>query len=378
MDSRASREKGGDDRIRFSLRELSGSVGDFGTIFPIILGVGIATGMNISFAFLGVALWFIISGFYYRLPIPIEPMKAIGAIAIAEGLTAGEIAASGVIIGLLFLIIGYAKGMERLRKIIPESVIRGIQVGLALILLKTSLGYIILDPYFAALAIGIIIIFFFASNHKKIPDLSSLLVIGIGLAAGIYLTGLPPFRMIPLPELIIPLSGDWLSATVHLVIPQIPLTLGNAILATSLLTLDLFKREVEPDRLSKTIGIMNILSCPFGAFPMCHGAGGLAAQYRFGARTGGANIIAGILILAFAIAFAPPEVLTLIPYGIFGGLLVFVAIELGKHGAKTSSYPITIMIGIIALIGGMTPAFIIGMIVAYSVGRKKRDRDTLT
>jgi MFS superfamily sulfate permease-like transporter len=378
VDSRASREKGGDDRIRFSLRELSGSVGDFGTIFPIILGVGIATGMNISFAFLGVALWFIISGFYYRLPIPIEPMKAIGAIAIAEGLTAGEIAASGVIIGLLFLIIGYAKGMERLRKIIPESVIRGIQVGLALILLKTSLGYIILDPYFAALAIGIIIIFFFASNHKKIPDLSSLLVIGIGLAAGIYLTGLPPFRMIPLPELIIPLSGDWLSATVHLVIPQIPLTLGNAILATSLLTLDLFKREVEPDRLSKTIGIMNILSCPFGAFPMCHGAGGLAAQYRFGARTGGANIIAGILILAFAIAFAPPEVLTLIPYGIFGGLLVFVAIELGKHGAKTSSYPITIMIGIIALIGGMTPAFIIGMIVAYSVGRKKRDRDTLT
>jgi hypothetical protein len=378
VDSRASHEKGGDDRIRFSLRELSGSVGDFGTIFPIILGVGIATGINISFAFLGVALWFIISGFYYRLPIPIEPMKAIGAIAIAEGLTAGEIAASGVIIGLLFLIIGYAKGMERLRKIIPESVIRGIQVGLALILLKTSLGYIILDPYFAALAIGIIIIFFFASNHKKIPDLSSLLVIGIGLAAGIYLTGLPPFRMIPLPELIIPLSGDWLSATVHLVIPQIPLTLGNAILATSLLTLDLFKREVEPDRLSKTIGIMNILSCPFGAFPMCHGAGGLAAQYRFGARTGGANIIAGILILAFAIAFAPPEVLTLIPYGIFGGLLVFVAIELGKHGAKTSSYPITIMIGIIALIGGMTPAFIIGMIAAYCVGRKKRDRDTLT
>ncbi|MDO8840806.1 putative sulfate/molybdate transporter, partial [Methanocalculus sp.] len=296
MDSRASREKGGDDRIRFSLRELSGSVGDFGTIFPIILGVGIATGMNISFAFLGVALWFIISGFYYRLPIPIEPMKAIGAIAIAEGLTAGEIAASGIIIGLLFLIIGYAKGMERLRKIIPESVIRGIQVGLALILLKTSLGYIILDPFFAALAVGIIIIFFFASNHKKIPDLSSLLVIGIGLAAGIYLTGLPPFRMIPLPELIIPLSGDWLFATVHLVIPQIPLTLGNAILATSLLTLDLFKREVEPDRLSKTIGIMNILSCPFGAFPMCHGAGGLAAQYRFGARTGGANIIAGVLI----------------------------------------------------------------------------------
>ncbi|MDO8842113.1 MAG: sulfate transporter, partial [Methanocalculus sp.] len=86
----------------------------------------------------------------------------------------------------------------------------------------------------------------------------------------------------------------------------------------------------------------------------------------------------GVLIIAFAIAFVPPEVLTLIPYGIFGGLLVFVAIELGKHGAKTSSYPITIMIGIIALIGGMTPAFIIGMIAAYCVRRRKSESDTLT
>ncbi len=356
--------------IRFSLREFAGSVGDFGTIFPIILGVGIAAGVNVSYAFLGVGLWFIIAGLYYRLPIPIEPMKAIGAIAIAEGLTAGEIAASGIIIGIFLLLLGYGKGMERIRRVIPVSVIRGIQVGLALILLRTSSGYIMIDPVFAGFAILIIGIFFIASYLKQIPDLSSLIVIGTGLGVGIYMTGMPPFRMIEVPHLIIPASGDWLFSTIHLVIPQIPLTLGNSILATSLLTLDLFRHEVRPDRLAKTVGLMNLTTVPFGGFPMCHGAGGLAAQYRFGARTGGANIIAGLIIIGFAIAFAPPEVLTLIPYGIFGGLLIFVALEIGKHGMKTDSYPVTIIMAVVALIGGITPAFVIGMILAYIMGSR--------
>ncbi|MBR1368038.1 sulfate transporter [Methanocalculus chunghsingensis] len=370
--------------MRFSLRELSGSVGDFGTIFPIILGAGIATGINVSYAFVFIGLWFIITGIYYGLPIPIEPMKAIGAIAIAEGLTGGEIAASGIIIGLVFLIIGHLKGMERIQRWVPESVIRGIQVGLALILIRTALGYIISDLIFGAVAIGIVIFFFIASSRSGLPDISSLIVIGIGLVAGVMAQGMPPFRSIPIPELIIPATGDWLFAAIHLAIPQMPLTLGNAILATSLLTIDLLRREVKPDTLSKTIGVMNLVSSPLGGFPMCHGAGGLAAQYRFGARTGGANIIAGLLILGFAVAFAPPEVLTLIPYGIFGGLLVFVAIELGKHGAKSPSYPVTILMAVIALIWGITPAFVIGMIASYGLERrrgwgrtmlKRRDRE---
>ncbi|WP_346864876.1 putative sulfate/molybdate transporter [Methanocalculus sp. MSAO_Arc2] len=375
MDKKRTLDETSGSGIRFSIRELAGSVGNFGTIFPIILGAGIAAGINVSYAFLGIGLWFIIAGFYYKLPIPIEPMKAIGAIVITEGLTAGEIATSGIIIGVIFLILGYVKGMERLQKVVPESVIRGIQLGLAFILFRTSSGYIIADPVFAGVAILIIAIFFIAAYLKNVPDISSLVVIGIGLAAGIAATGLPPFRLIPLPDLIIPASGDWLFAMVHLVIPQIPLTLGNSVLATSLLIMDLFRREVKPDQLAKTIGIMNLVSSPLGGFPMCHGAGGLAAQFRFGARTGGANIIAGVLIIGFAVAFAPPEVLTLIPYGIFGGLLVFVALELGKHGMKTDSYPVTIIMGIIALIVGITLSFIIGMIMAYVIGKQKGSRN---
>ena len=353
--------------IRFTLEEVAGAVGDFGTIFPILLGVAIVCpDVNVSHFFLFIAAWYIIAGFYYRLPIPIEPMKAIGAIVIAGGLSGGEIVASGIVVGALFLLLGLLGGMTWLADRIPRSVIRGVQAGLALLLLRTSLDYILNDALFAALSIGIILAFFVASQRTRIPDISALIVILIGLCVGIVTQGMPPLRLIPLPSLIIPLPSAFIAGTWELAIPQIPLTLTNAILATSLLTNDLFpKRGVDPDRLSRTIGAMNLISTPLGGFPMCHGAGGLAAMYRFGARTGGANIIAGVFILIFAVAFAPPEVLTLIPLGVFGALLVFVAIELGKHSIKTESYAVTGAIAVLTLVIGLTFAFIIGMIMAY-------------
>ncbi|WP_245618575.1 putative sulfate/molybdate transporter [Methanogenium cariaci] len=157
---------------------------------------------------------------------------------------------------------------------------------------------------------------------------------------------MPEFAIPPaLPAFFLPSPEVFFPAFTDLVLPQVPLTITNAILATSLLTLDLFRHEIKPDRLSATIGgVMNLVSVPFGGFPpMCHGAGGMAGQYRFGARTGGgANIIAGIILLAFAIFFASAGVLSIIPpTGIFGALLLFVAIELGIHATKTDSLAVT-------------------------------------
>jgi MFS superfamily sulfate permease-like transporter len=359
--------------IRFTLEEVAGAVGDFGTIFPILLGVALVSpDVNVSHFFFFLAAWYVIAGFYYRLPMSIEPMKAIGAIVIAEGLSAGEIAASGIVVGIIFLVLGLVGGMGWIGERIPKSVVRGVQAGLALLLLRTSFGYIVSDALFAALSIGIILAFFVASRRTRIPDISALVVLFIGLAAGIATQGIPPFRLIPLPELVIPSAVDFVTGTWTLALPQIPLTLTNAILATSLLTFDLFPRGVGPDRLSRTIGTMNLVSTPLGGFPMCHGAGGLAAMYRFGARTGGSNIIAGFLILIFALAFAPPEVLTLIPLGVFGGLLVFVAIELGKHSAKTESVLVTATVAVLTLAISLTVAFIVGMVLAYALQWRSR------
>ncbi|HZD43539.1 MAG TPA: molybdate transporter family protein, partial [Methanomicrobiales archaeon] len=310
-------------------------------------------------------IWFIISGWYYRLPIPIEPMKAVGVVVIAERTLASVVAASGFLLGVIFYLLGHFRVMAFLREKIPGSVIRGIQLGLALILLRTSAGFIIDDPSFFLISLGIILLFFFVSRRSGVPDVSALIVVFLGIAAGIYLHGLPPLEFNLFPRFTIPSLDSILFGFWELVVPQIPLTIANAILATALLASDLFHREVKPDRLSRTIGLMNIVSTPLGGFPMCHGAGGLAAEYRFGARTGGANIFAGVILILFALLFSSPGTVSLIPVGVFGALLIFVAIELGRYGIRTESYLVTIPMAVIALVEGITVAFIFGMVFAY-------------
>ena len=150
-------------------------------------------------------------------------------------------------------------------------------------------------------------------------------------------------------------------------LPQVVLTITNAILATSLLTKDLFAKEVPPKKFSTSIGLMNIFSVPFGGFPMCHGAGGLAGQYRYGARTGGANIYAGLIFLILALFFSSPQVLSIIAVGVLGALLVFVGIEMCRHSFKTDSLIVTIIIGVLALVSSMTVAFIVGMVIAFVI-----------
>lgn len=361
--------------LRFTWEELAGATGDFGTIFPIVLGVAIVSDVNLSVIFLFFGIFYIISGFFYRLPIPIEPMKAIGAVVIALGLSSGEIAIAGIIIGVFFLLIAVFRGMQFIKRYIPQSVIRGIQAGLALLLLRTSINFVTGDIFFAAISVLIIICFFLASRRWSVPEISALVVLGIGIGTAVITGGIPTPGL-PIPHLNIPDLSLLVPAAWELALPQIPLTLTNAILATSLLTYDLFRREVPPDRLAGFIGIMNLIAVPLGGFPMCHGAGGLAAQYRFGARTGGANIAAGAIFLIFALFFTTPALLQAIPTGIFGGLLIFVALELGRHAAKTDSWAVTGVIALLTPFAGVTAAFISGMALAWIQIRAGKGRKT--
>jgi len=358
-------ERDGLPKIRFTLSELAGSLGDFGTIIPLILAVALVSDVNPRYILLFFGIWFILTGLYYRLPIPLEPMKAIAVIVISGSIGSGEIAAAGIILGILFLVLGYGPLFAIIERYVPQSVVRGIQLGLALLLLKASVDFVFKDPLFFGIGIAIIFGFFLLSRCRTVPDLSSLVVIGVGVAGGIALYGLPPVSFIPLPRLVIPLSSDFLAGLYSLVLPQSVLTIANAILATSLLTKDLFGKDIPPKRLSTTIGLMNLTSVPFGGFPMCHGAGGLAGQYRYGARTGGANIFAGGIFLTLALFFSSPEVLSIVAVGVLGALLVFVGVEMGKHSIKTDSLPVTLLIGILALLFSMTVAFIIGLLVSY-------------
>jgi len=355
--------------FRFNLEEIAGAIGDYGTLFPIVLGVAIVSNLNLGYILLFFSAWYIITGLYYKMPMPVEPMKVIGAIVIAGGLNKEEITASGMILGIFFLILGFCKCMKFIQEKVPSSVVRGIQMGLALILFMTSTNFIVKDSVISVICITIIILFYIANKSTHLTDISAIVVILIGIVIGLQKFGIPQIRILSLPTLIIPGIQDFVKGGWLLAISQAPLTITNAILSTSLLMQDLIHREVEPDKLSISIGLMNLTSVPFGGFPMCHGAGGLAAQYRFGARTGGSNIISGIILLPIALFFASPEFVAIIPLGVFGALLVFVAIELGKHSFKTDSYIVTITIAILALITNMTVAFIIGMVLAYSLAK---------
>lgn len=355
--------------LSFSLTELAGSLGDFGTIIPLILAVALVSDVDPRYILLFFGIWFILTGLYYRLPIPLEPMKAIAVVVIAAGVTggisAGEIAIAGLVLAIIFLVLGCGRFFEIIERYVPQSVVRGIQLGLALLLFRSSAGFIIEDPLFFGIGIAIIAGFFVLVRFRGIPDLSSICVITVGLVGGIVLFGLPPISLIPAPRLVIPLTTDIIPALSDLVLPQFVLTIANAILATSLLTKDLFGRDVPPKKFSTTIGLMNLTSVPFGGFPMCHGAGGLAGQYRYGARTGGANIYAGLIFIVLALFFTSPQVLSLIAVGVLGALLVFVGIEMGRHSLKTDSLVVTVAIGLLALVSSMTLAFIVGMVLAY-------------
>jgi hypothetical protein len=366
--------------MKFGLSELAGSLGDFGTIIPLILAVALVSDVNVRYVLLFFGIWFILTGLYYRLPIPLEPMKAIAVIVIAGGISSGEIAASGLILGVIFLVLGYGRIFEVIDRRVPQSVVRGIQLGLALLLFKASAGFVIKDPFFFILGIVIVIVFLVLFRYRRVPDLSSLCVIGVGLIGGLLLNGIPPVSFIPAPQLILPLPTDFSSAFSTLVLPQVVLTIANAILATSLLTKDLFSADVPPKKLSTTIGLMNLTSVPFGGFPICHGAGGLAGQYRYGARTGGANVYAGVIFIFLALFFSSPQILSIIAVGVLGALLVFVGIEMARHSLKTDSILITGIIGILALVTSMTLAFISGMILAYLlvwIGKKRVEKNSI-
>jgi len=135
------------------------------------------------------------------------------------------------------------------------------------------------------------------------------------------------------PHLVVPRWPEvWRSFGVA-VLPQLSLTLTNAVIVTASLSRELFPATgsiASERRLALSSGLANVLLCPFGAMPMCHGAGGLAAQFRFGARTGLAPVIFGAVLLVLSVGFAEhaAALFALIPIGAVGSLLIFAGTDL--------------------------------------------------
>jgi MFS superfamily sulfate permease-like transporter len=136
------------------------------------------------------------------------------------------------------------------------------------------------------------------------------------------------------------------------VLPQLSLALTNAVVLTAPIAGDYFGERaahVTPARLSITSGLANLMLTPFGALPMCHGAGGLAAHYRFGARSGTAPLVLGLVLLAFALlpGGLGLAALAAIPAAGLGALLLRASGELALSrrlfDCKPSCWPVIVV-----------------------------------
>jgi MFS superfamily sulfate permease-like transporter len=336
------------EQFILNLRELSGALGDLGTLLPLMLGAIAVVGLAPTPVLAGFAFFYIATAVYYRLPIPVQPMKAVAAVLLIAHLSPAALAASGVIIGLALLVLGLTGWIMRLARLVPQSVLAGLQLGLGLALALVSLDLMTSAPVIALVTIALLLGLLLVPRY---PSALIALAVALVLAQALGVPGIGFATAMPTapPVPSLPSLAEMQSAFSLFVLPQLSLTLTNAIVLTALIAGDYFGERaahVTPARLSITSGLANLMLTPFGALPMCHGAGGLAAHYRFGARSGTAPLVLGLALLAFALlpGGLGVAILAATPAAALGALLLMAAGELALtkrlFDCKPSCWPV--------------------------------------
>ncbi len=316
-------------RIRINRGEMSGAFGDIGTDLPLLVGMILVSGLHPASVLIVFGLAQLASALFYGIPMPVQPLKAVAALVIAGGITAGQVYGAGFSIGLIMLLLTATGMLKRLRAIVPKAVIRGIQLGLGIKLAMLAvLRYVPSDGTSGLLlASACVLVVVLLINNKKCP--AALPVIGIGLIyAFSSKLGLDAWRQsfgFALPRLASFTTSDVVQGMIILAIPQIPLSLGNSIFATEQMASDLFpERRVTLKTIGYTYSIFNIV-CPFfGGIPVCHGSGGMAGHYVFGGRTGGSVFLYGCMLLIFGLFFGSgfDRLIHIFPLPVLGVILL--------------------------------------------------------
>jgi SulP family sulfate permease len=393
-------------KYRFNRLEFSGSLGDLGTLLPLALGLILVNGLRPNGVFLAVGLFFILSGLYFGITVPIQPMKVISAYAIATAMTASQITASGYLMGLVLLIIGATGAITVIGGYIPKAVVRGVQLATGTLLMVEGIKFMLgttrlqvlrqaAEPYLSInsvgpLPIGIIIgiaggiLTLLLLENKKFPA-GLVLVLGGIILGLIYGTREGLDRLGPaihLPQFLPfgwPSRADITFALFALVLPQIPMTLGNAVIAYADLSKDYFgdkSKRVTYRSACLSMALANLLASTIGGMPLCHGAGGLAAHYRFGARTAGSNLMIGgvFVVLALVLGDGSLAVIYLLPLSVLGILLLFagsqLALTIMDLENRKDFFVVLLMLGI-TFASNLAAGFMVGIVVAWLLKAEK-------
>lgn len=322
------------------------------------------------------------SGLLYRLPMPVQPLKAMAVLVITRNIGGDVLAGAGVAIGAVMLLLAATGALQLFARWVPRSVVRGVQFGLGLSLASLALGRYMPSagaPGLALAGAGVLAMLALWGNRRLPPG---LVVIGLGVAYALA-TGLPLGAIgaglgFSLPVFRVPGLADVLAGFVVLALPQLPLSLANSVVATEQTARDLFpQRAVGARRIGFTFGAMNLLAPLLGGIPVCHGCGGLAGHYTFGARTGGSVVLYGGYYLLLGLFLGGPlhEVLRVFPQPILGVVLLFEALTLlgfvRDQAANPRDLAIALLVGVVAFAApqGYLVGLLLGIAVHYGFRR---------
>jgi predicted benzoate:H+ symporter BenE len=333
----------GTTKNRFDLRELAGAFGDLGTLIPFVAAYISILKMDPSGILLAFGSTLIVVGWLYRTPFPVQPMKAIGAAAITQtsqmaALTSSTVMGAGVVTGLLWLLLSMTGLAQRLGRWVPRPALVGVTMGLGFSFMLEGIRMMAQSPWIGA---ALLVLTLVLLARSRFPAMVVLLAVGavIALITQPTLSGeLAAIRFSPhLPAFAWPTltwNDLWVGA-VFLALPQLPLTFGNALIAITDENNHLFPdRPVTERRVAFSTGLMNLWSSAIGGIPMCHGAGGMAGHIKFGAHTGGASIMLGVVLLATGLFLGDSVALLfrLFPPAVLGVILFLAGMQLALGG----------------------------------------------
>ncbi len=369
---------------RFDRLEWAGAFGDLGTLIPFVVAYISLLKMDPYGVLLAFGIALIVSGLYYKTPFPIQPMKAIGAVATTQAaqtitITPNAVYGAGIVTGIIWFLLGITGALKKVADVVSRPVAVGIVLGLGFSFMLEGIkmmaqGWLLGG---AALLVTMLLL-----SNRAIPVMFLLLLIG----AFVAVTQNPPL----LNELAtismdfrapsFALGGmtwqEFMIGTVFLALPQVPLTLGNAILAITEENNRLFPdRQVTEKKVAVSTGIMNLLGPIVGAVPMCHGAGGMAGHVRFGARTGGAPIILGGLLVIVALFFSGSveTIFKIFPAPILGVILFLTGAQLALGSCdfgKTKNDRFVSLITAGCAIWNIGLAFVLGVATYHLLKRQ--------
>jgi hypothetical protein len=314
---------------------------------------------------------------------PVQPLKAMAVIVITQQIAGPVLFGAGLAIGATMLLLAATGALSWLAQVVPKAVVRGLQLGLGLQLALLALRKYIPAagrPGLLLAAAGFIVTLLLLGNRRFPP---ALLLIGLGVAYAfaydVDASQLAAGAGFDLPRIQVPGWEAIATGFVLLALPQIPLSLGNSLLATRQIASDLFPaRPVSVSQLGYTYAAMNLISPWFGGVPVCHGSGGLAGHYTFGARTGGSLVIYGSLYVVAGLFFAGTFALLVrvFPLPILGVLLLFEATALmllvRDQVARRSDLAVAVTVALLAALlpYGYVIAMVTGTALWYGVARR--------